>query len=287
MTIGREPIIMAQISDTHLLHRPALALRGADPDAGLRAVIHDIKNQPRKVDLVVHTGDLIQTNGHIKEITSAGLQDYEAPPDDEERTRIARSYDRLRKHLAQLGKPVYCMPGNHDPADEFETAMKGGVFQRTRRLVQGPWQIIMLDSSVAGSPAGGLARSELHFLSETLASHDQPAVVFMHHAPVSINSEWLDTMIVKNADELLSIVDGFPQLRGIVFGHIHQGFERMRGNAVMLGAPSTSLQFKPGGTEPVVDRIRPGYRLLELHPDGRIQSKVVRVNTSERIYYEL
>ena len=44
---------------------------------------------------------------------------------------------------------------------------------------------------------------------------------------------------------------------------------------VFLATPATCVQCKPGTPEPQVDERPPGYRWLELHPDGRIETRVV------------
>ena len=45
----------------------------------------------------------------------------------------------------------------------------------------------------------------------------------------------------------------------------------------MMASPSTCIQFLPMSDEFAVDPIPPGYRWLELHPDGRIVTGIRRI----------
>ena len=73
---------------------------------------------------------------------------------------------------------------------------------------------------------------------------------------------------MKNSDALFDVIDRYPQVRAVVFGHIHQQFETTRGEIRMIGTPATSIQFKPGTNQMVLDALPPAYRSFELHDDG-------------------
>ena len=45
----------------------------------------------------------------------------------------------------------------------------------------------------------------------------------------------------------------------------------------LLSVPSTCVQFKPHSKDFAVDDVAPGYRWLDLHEDGRIDTEVSRV----------
>jgi len=76
-------------------------------------------------------------------------------------------------------------------------------------------------------------------------------------------------------------VNVHPQVRAVIWGHIHQEFSLRRNGVYFWGAPSTCLQFKRGATQYESDTLAPGYRRLELVPDGRIVSDVVRLKSPE------
>jgi Icc protein len=47
-----------------------------------------------------------------------------------------------------------------------------------------------------------------------------------------------------------------------------------------MSTPSSCVQFKPGAEEFTIGPELPGYRSLSLHADGRIDTRVHRIETS-------
>ena len=80
-------MLIAQISDTHILEKSSDQAVGASRAENLRRCIADINRHG--VDLVIHTGDSVQ-NGEAEE------------------------YAHLREILADLEAPLYLIPGNRD-----------------------------------------------------------------------------------------------------------------------------------------------------------------------------
>jgi Icc protein len=90
----------------------------------------------------------------------------------------------------------------------------------------------------------------------------------------------MDQIAVQNADDLLSLLDGSPQVRLVLFGHIHQDLHHRwtnsRGGTLnFFGCPSTCVQVAP--TVPTADQHLPGFRLVQLFADGQYQTRVQRV----------
>ena len=65
-------------------------------------------------------------------------------------------------------------------------------------------------------------------------------------------------------------------VRAIINGHIHQEFQGGRDGITVYGTPSTNVQFRARSDQPGYADLEPGYRRLALHPDGRIETQVVR-----------
>jgi Icc protein len=251
MTTRDTPLRVVQISDLHLQTRPNGCLWHVDVDQGLAAVLERITTRHWPQDLVLATGDLVQDDG--------------------------AAYPRLRASLEPLGVPVYCLPGNHDVPERMTAVLNAGLVCHKRHVIDDYWQFILLDSTLPESPAGHLADAELTFLEQTLRAHpDHHAMVCLHHPPVVIGSAWLDTM-VSNGGDLFAVLDRHPQVRAVVWGHIHQTFSARRHGVELLGAPSTCLQFKPGAADAQADDAPPGYRWFELHADGTLRTGVERV----------
>ena len=246
------PVRVAQITDTHLYAEPDGRLLGLNTRDCLLAVI-ELALQQRRPDLVLASGDLAHDGS-------------------------AQAYRQVRDCFNRLGAPVYCLPGNHDEAAALREHLNHSRFRSVRSHAVGGWQLLFLDSSVAGSEGGHLASGELAALDSCLRERpDTPALVCLHHQPVAVGSRWLDSMKVNNPEAFFAVIDRYPQVRAILWGHVHQEFVQRRQDVLLLAAPSTCLQFLPGSEEFAVDHIPPGYRWLDLYPDGRLETGVERL----------
>jgi 3',5'-cyclic-AMP phosphodiesterase len=249
-------IRLLQFTDLHLYGAAAGALRGVRTWPALEATVaHALANRS-PWDALLLTGDLVQDD-------PAG-------------------YDRVRALFGASDVPVYCIPGNHDEPAAMHAALARPPFQVGGSALHGRWQLVMLDSYLHGMASGRLAEAELARLDAALGAHpERHALLCLHHHPVSMGSRWLDQVGLENADDLLRVVDRHPQVRVLLWGHVHQAYDGRRGDVRLLSTPSTCAQFKPGVDGFAIDRRPPGYRWLELHDDGRIDTGVEWVDEAE------
>ena len=190
----------------------------------------------------------------------------------------AEAYRLLRTCLERLSSTVYCIPGNHDDPARMRTVLRGGRIHMPDYLHLGQWQILLLNTHAPGREAGELGRRRLEQLQRRLQSQASPHVLIaMHHPPVSIGSPWMDAMMLADAAAFFRCVDAAPQVRAIVWGHVHQAFDASRGGIRLLGTPSTCVQFAPGADRYRKDPQPPAYRRLALHADGRVETDVARL----------
>ena len=103
------------------------------------------------------------------------------------------------------------------------------------------------------------------------------AAICLHHHPIDTDCQWMNETTVADADRLFAEIRQHEQVRAIIFGHVHREITQERGGVLLLGAPSTCHKFRPGTVEPQFDALLPGYRLLELHADGGIDTEVCRI----------
>jgi len=247
-----KPLCVVQITDTHLYSDPDGNLLGLNTRHSLEQVI-DLAMKARQPDLVVTSGDLT----------------HDGSP---------QAYQHVRDCFRRIGVPIYCLPGNHDEVVTFNTCMNSDPFLTVRSARIDNWQMLFLDSTVTGSENGHLAKTELDALDKILAScPDSPALIWLHHQPVPMGSQWLDSMAVDNPQAFFDVADRYPQVRAILWGHVHQQFEQTRNGVQLLAAPSTCVQFQPGSEEFAVDLVPPGYRWLELYPDRSFRTGVERL----------
>jgi Icc protein len=251
---SKQVLNVLQITDTHLFTDSNGCLLGLNTEQSLEAVMTEVGARHLPTDMILATGDLV----------------HDATP---------AAYRRVYSHLGSLGVPVYCLPGNHDEAETLRQTLPGGLLHYARQTHKGNWNFIFLNSSIAGSEGGHLDADTLQTLEHQLAAdRDSHTLVCLHHQPVLMGSHWLDTMAVDNADEFFSIIDRHDQVRGILWGHVHQEFDKMRKNVRLMATPSTCIQFLPGSDRFAVDSAAPGYRWLSLHEDGRIETGIERLS---------
>ncbi|MAS82244.1 MAG: phosphodiesterase [Legionellales bacterium] len=247
-------ISVIQITDTHIFDDGTSSFNDYDTSASLMRVINKIIESESDVDLILLTGDLVH------EPTSA-------------------SYQKLADHLSIITTPIFILPGNHDVPELMKYIMGLNGYGTGNIIKFDDWVIILLNTCVRGKNGGELSHAELSFLQRSLEVYeDTNTLIALHHPPVLINSSWMDAMSLTNAKYFLSLIDDHKQVRGIIWGHIHQEFEDSTTHAKLLGTPSTCLQFKPGSTEFIIDDKAPAYRKLILGNDGVISSNVIYIS---------
>ena len=244
---------IVQFTDMHLYADTRRDLLGVPTEQSFIDTMQQARRDHWPVDLVLATGDLVH--------------DLEAV-----------TYQRLHAHLAALGAPVYCLPGNHDDPALMRAHLCSGSVQMSKSVDHGVWRIVLLDSKLPGSEGGHLAAGELTQLEDLLSSAaDRHVLVCLHHNPVPIGSPWLDTMMVDNAAEFFAVLDRHPQVRAVLWGHVHQEYDQIRRGVRLLASPSTCIQFQPQSAGFALDEAPPGYRWLELHANGVIETGIARL----------
>ena len=93
-----------------------------------------------------------------------------------------------------------------------------------------------------------------------------------------MGSAWLDTVTLKNGEELLDRLQATGRVRLLIFGHVHQSYDAQHHGIQIIGTPSTCSQFKPGSEEFALDNRPPAYRRITLHNDGGCDSELIWVN---------
>jgi Icc protein len=246
------PLRLLQLSDLHLFAKPSERLLGITPRVSFEAVLSLARASSPPAHALVLTGDLVHD---------------ESPA----------GYAYLQAILAGVGSPAYCLAGNHDRRDLMGEYLGRAAVEPlgTRRLAE--WNLIFLDSVVPGRNHGHLQREQLDHLDDLLADSRAATLIFLHHHPIPVKSAWIDTMSAINGADLIRICARHPQVKAVVFGHVHQAFASTLDGLQILGTPSTCIQFLPGSADFALDDRLPGYRELLLYPDGRLVTRVVRL----------
>ena len=253
------PLRVLQLTDPHLMADPAGALLGVNTRDSLDAVIAQVLRDHGQPDIILATGDIAQ---------DASEEAY-------------RLFGEKLK-VFQCGSSW--IPGNHDDSSVL-MGIAAELDANANHIIMGGWQFVLLDSSVPGKVYGELAESELAFLEQTLTRNpDLPAMVALHHHPVDIDTRWMSSIGLHNNAEFWQIVDRFPQVKTVLWGHIHQEYDEYRKGVRLLATPSTCIQFTAGSVKFSVEEKSPGYRWFEMMPNGDFSTEVQR---SEGFSFEL
>lgn len=253
------PLRVLQLTDPHLMARTDGDLLGVRTRDSLEAVISEVLSVHGQPDLILATGDLAQDGSE-------------------------EAYRVFGESLKAFGCPSVWIAGNHDRADNL-ARVAARYRADGRHVVQGGWQFVMLDSSVPGKVHGALSETELAFLAETLEKRPElPAVVALHHHPVDIGSDWMEKIGLVNREAFWQVIDRFPQVKLVLWGHIHQQHDSLRNGVRLLASPSTCIQFTAGSSQFAVEDLPPGYRWFEFHGTGDFTTEVRR---AEGFQFEL
>jgi Icc protein len=243
---------LIQFTDTHLYGDADGKLRGVATYPALLAAIEHARARHWPYQGILATGDLVQ--------------------DDPE------GYARFRDVFSGIGVPVYCIPGNHDEPETMARVLAGTPFQLGGVAHFPGWIVVMLDSFLPGKAGGRLSSASLSALDAALRTDARlHALVCLHHHPVAMHSRWLDQVGLENPDEFFAVLDRHRNVRGVLWGHVHQVHDTERNGVKLFSTPSTCAQFLPLSNGFAIDRRPPGYRWLELNADGTISSEVVWV----------
>lgn len=243
---------LLQLSDTHIFASCEEVREGVNTyDCFVRTLNHALANSDP--DVILLTGDL--------------AEDYSK-----------EAYEKIRRLLEDAGRPVYCLPGNHDHLGRMVEVLSEPPFHFMETLELGPWTVPLLSTWDGDRGGGRLGEEELSRLSAELRSTNADhALVCLHHCPIEVGSAWLDAVGLDDGDELLALVNEFPRVRAVLCGHIHQELDVINRGVRLMGTPSTCYQFKPGSERFTLDEKPSGYRILNLFPDGHIETRVLRV----------
>ncbi|WP_416305536.1 metallophosphoesterase family protein [Neptunicella sp. SCSIO 80796] len=245
------PLLLAQISDCHLY---------ADKDkAGYADIVpYDTLQQVLRL-LAEHRPDALLISGDLS--------------GDHSR----QSYLHLR-HLLQTeinSLPVHMIAGNHD-----DRALMQATFEEQQLLdlapaTYGGWQLHGLNSQAKGT-LGYVSQQQLEQLTDRVNRHaDLHHIVAVHHHPIAVDG-WMDKHQWTNRQIFLKHIDTLPEVKAVLYGHIHRDVHHRRQECQYWACPSTCWQWGDGA-EFGLSTQQPGFRLLRCFDNGEIASQVYRL----------
>ena len=242
-------IRIAQITDCHLPADPKQAYRGIDPYKNLKTLLQKVK--PLNPDLLLASGDLSEDGSQA-------------------------SYLALRKLFGQIAVPVLALPGNHDDAALLAQVFPGSPVDTVSATDHGCWKIIRLNTCLPGKPHGRISEASLAELKNLLGQDaSRPRLLAIHHQPLVVGSPWIDKYRLFGPEAFLQVIDQHPDIKAVIWGHVHQAFEVDRNGTTMLGSPSSAINGLRGAKKFTPDSVGPACRWVELKMDGTVRTEII------------
>ena len=200
-------MLVAHITDTHITSPGTRFYSIVDTAGALARAIAAINRLDPSPDLVVLTGDLVESG----------------KPEE---------YAHLHSLLAPLRMPLLAIPGNHDARDPMREAFAGDAYLPRHGFlnyaIEGyPMRIIGLDTLTPGEGGGAVCSERLRWIDNALAAApDQPTLVLMHHPPFITGIRRMDQIGLDGSAALAEVIRRHPQVERILCGHLHRPSRR-------------------------------------------------------------
>lgn len=237
------------LSDTHILDRYDQQLHGFKPAVRLERAIESINRLHKDAKFIAITGDLVNSSSRD-------------------------SYLLFRDIIDKSELKVYPILGNHDNREEFLSVFPS---YDNDNFVQYDIKIenrvfLFLDTLVEGYCYGDLSNEKLSWLELKLKQHKQyPIYIFMHHHPIESGLYEMDNRAyLHSKDQFWNIVQKYPSIKHISFGHIHRVMHAVRGQISMHSTKSTAFQvaYDMGDKhEYIADKEMPSYAIIDILDD--------------------
>ena len=247
-------VSLAQITDCHIFASAEERLYGVDTRRSFEAVSKAVLDNSGHLDLLLATGDLSHDGS-------------------------AESYAYLARQFNDMDIATFWLPGNHDETVSLQTNLTANGIDAAKHILVADWQIVMLDSTISGEVHGRVSGSQMEFLNNCLRDYpNRYALVCLHHQALETGSLWIDQIGLQDSNQFRREVAQHVNVRGVLWGHVHQETHQTIGGIEWMSTPSSCAQFKPYSKDFAIGTEAPGYRHLDLHPDGSITTRVHRLS---------
>ncbi|MFT2089585.1 metallophosphoesterase [Paraglaciecola sp. 2405UD69-4] len=245
---------IVQISDCHLFaDKQKNGYKDINPYQSLRNILGQVSVE--QIALLLVTGDL---SGDAS----------------------ALSYQHFKQLLveANLDCKLLILPGNHDSIEHLKATFpeENLWFRSPISLDDTNWQLHLLNSQFEGA-LGNVSRKDLELLEQALQqAPDKSHLIAVHHHPINCNG-WMDKHEWLNRQDFTQLVELYPNVKVVVYGHIHSDIETQQNGVLYLACPSTCWQWANTESFGLSDE-KPGYRVIELQEGGQFNHEINRIN---------
>ena len=192
------------------------------------------------------------------------------------------SYRFLNSLFSVCDIPILAVPGNHDVPSVASQSSNFYFLTSTANRDFGSWRFHFLNTKKVGHELGEIDPKDLADLSQNIFSAGRkPQIIFMHHPPLDIGCAWLDDMKLENSGDFWHIVSQSSNIKAVFCGHVHQDNELSQNSVPVITTPSTCVQFKRHSRVYQIERLQPGFRIIETQDDGTFSHHLVRLKPSD------
>jgi Icc protein len=268
--LNDKPVVLAQITDSHLFSSPTGLHHGHNVLENLKKVLLSLCDNS-DIDVIVFTGDLTQDH------TEQSYQNF---------------VDCV--HTCEITVPIYYLAGNHDEPVLLDKYFAGSPFLPNKDISFSHWQVQLVDSKSA-TPAGYVSQQAFVQLKTVIDQHKHQ-LLMMHHHPIDVGY-FIDKHGLQNKADFWHGINEYSNIKAIACGHVHGAMQfikpltrqvnktskktfmlksaKVPETVTLYTCPATSIQFDPD-VDGVAALVKgPGYRLFYLHADGQLTTDVV------------
>jgi Icc protein len=252
--VNNKPIVVAQITDSHLFSSPTGLHHGHNVLENLNKVLLNLCENST-IDVIVFTGDLTQDH------TEQSYRNF---------------VDCV--HECDVTVPIYYLAGNHDEPELLEKYFAEPPFLSDKNISFPHWQIQLVNSK-SETPAGYVSQQALSQL-KTVVDQRKHQLLMMHHHPVDVGY-FIDKHGLQNKADFWHAINEYNNIKAIACGHVHGAMQltspltKQQKPITLYTCPATSIQFNPNVDSVAALPKGPGYRVFYLQADGQLTTNVI------------
>lgn len=184
------------------------------------------------------------------------------------------SYQKFVKRISAEGVPVYGLPCENDDINLLDRVASGELLHLERSVEAGNWKVLFLDR-ILGEDFARVPLEHIRRLMRLLDENPEtPALILTRY--YRIPKEQLKQMsetCFRELNLVLELISTRTQVKALVCAHAFAADleERISGKQVLSSPPATHNGV-----------MEPGYRRIDLYPNGQFDSDVVLLSEAQR-----
>jgi Icc protein len=246
---------IVHLTDIHLLANIESELHGVNPYTNFKEIVADLE-LVTDIDCIIITGDI------------ANLGEYDA-------------YFHANLILQNINVPIFWIQGNHDYSEVMLQIANKVKIKTDKSFIIKDTKFILLQSVMRdeadltkNKTRGFLYDYEISFLKRELDEDNfKHCIIALHHPPILSNT-WADWRGLLNRDAFTSIVEKYPKVKIVLYGHQHITQQTMINGITYISSPPTSYQYKSDVDELSVINDKQGYCIICIDESGNVNIKM-------------